>query len=739
MAFSYGILRAPTRSETQRTTAAAGIRQQIANNPPGDPIQVIAPPTDNHRTSQQSNPPKPDLAKQVLGKCADGDIRAALRLMTSDDTFSTYSADTIQALQTKHPPAPSDLDMPVEPANMASLALSVDTDSVLAAVRAMPSGSGAGLDGMRPIFFQQMLSREASESGRRLLHALTRLVNLILAGRIPHFIRSTIFGASLCALRKKDGGIRPIAVGSFYRRLAGRIAAKHASTQTSEALRPVQLGVGVAQGCEAALHACREYISQSLRDTSCDKVLIKVDMRNAFNTIRRDKMLLQVADRCPEVLPVVRSAYVTPTPLYFGGECVMSATGVQQGDPLGSLAFALTVDPVIRAVTSELNVWYLDDGTFAGPVGVVVDNLRILESNLRSIGLQLNHSKCEVAYLGSQFSQHHSNAIAAVRGVLPGITEVPIGELTLLGSPLGDNGLEPALDAASSKVQTFCSRLESLDAHTALFFLVHYASAPRLSYVLRTAPMYKCSGTLRRIDDMVRRALVSTTNVNIEGQSWTQASLPARFGGLGVRAISSLALPCFVASLKSSLPLARTICPQLADGDPDTLVSAIGQFVDKFGTTDIPTGDESLLQRSWDEVASRVGFQGLLGSSNQVHRARLLAASAPNSGAWLQIVPLPSLGLLMDAQTVRTSVALRLGEPICEPHPCRCGSRVDRLGHHGLSCRYSAGRLPRHANLNDVVKHGPAVAVKSTVSATMGYHAGTALAAFPITPTLMTW
>ena len=49
-------------------------------------------------------------------------------------------------------------------------------------------------------------------------------------------------------------------------------------------------------------------------------------------------------------------------------------------------------------------------------------------------------------------------------------------------------------------------------------------------------------------------------------------------------------------------------------------------------------------------------------------------------------------------------MALRLGAPICESHSCRCGRRVDRLGHHGLSCRYSAGRLPRHANLNDVVK-----------------------------------
>ena len=215
MSFSYGILRTPTQSKSQRTTVAASIRQNINNNPPGNPITVVAPSINTVSTSSQHDSTSPqhdssarNLAKRVMGKCADGDIRAALRLLTTDDTFSNHSPDTILALRNKHPPAPSDVIIPDEPPNMASRALSVDSDCVLAAVRAMPSGSGAGLDGMRPIFMQQLLGREASESGRRLLHALTRLVNLILAGRIPHYVRGALFGASLCALKKKDGGVR---------------------------------------------------------------------------------------------------------------------------------------------------------------------------------------------------------------------------------------------------------------------------------------------------------------------------------------------------------------------------------------------------------------------------------------------------------------------------------------------------------------------------------------------------
>ena len=72
--------------------------------------------------------------------------------------------------------------------------------------------------------------------------------------------------------------------------------------------------------------------------------------------------------------------------------------------------------------------------------------------------------------------------------------------------------------------------------------------------------------------------------------------------------------------------------------------------------------------------------------------------------------PLSSLGLHLDDSTVRVAVALKLGAHICEAHSCRCGKRVDRSGRHGLSCRYSAGRFPRHANLNDVVKRALATA-----------------------------
>ena len=59
--------------------------------------------------------------------------------------------------------------------------------------------------------------------------------------------------------------------------------------------------------------------------------------------------------------------------------------------------------------------------------------------------------------------------------------------------------------------------------------------------------------------------------------------------------------------------------------------------------------------------------QLLEGASDEVCRARLLASAAKESGSWLHALPISSLGLRMDDNSVRIAVGLRLGVPICGP------------------------------------------------------------------------
>ena len=97
-------------------------------------------------------------------------------------------------------------------------------------------------------------------------------------------MNEVIYGANLLALSKKDGGIRPIAVGYTWRRLAAKCANSHAVSRLSQLLAPIQLGVGIPGGAEAAVHATRRWVTTMPEDS----VLVKLDFTNAFNTLRRD-------------------------------------------------------------------------------------------------------------------------------------------------------------------------------------------------------------------------------------------------------------------------------------------------------------------------------------------------------------------------------------------------------------------------------------------------------------------
>ena len=81
--------------------------------------------------------------------------------------------------------------------------------------------------------------------------------------------------------------------------------------------------------------------------------------------------------------------------------------------------------------------------------------------------------------------------------------------------------------------------------------------------------------------------------------------------------------------------------------------------------------------------------------------------STKESGAWLRALPVTALGLRMDDHTVRVAVGLCLGTAVCGPHSCQpCGTAVDSLGRHALSCKQSKRRHQRHAALNDIIKQG---------------------------------
>ena len=152
-------------------------------------------------------------------------------------------------------------------------------------------------------------------------------------------------------------------------------------------------------GAEAAVHALRTFITNNI-DSSDHKIIVKLDMMNAFNSVRRDHVLQTCLDSTPEIAKLSFLAYSKPSSVIASGHSITSSTGVQQGDPIGPHLFALAVDQIASGVESELNVWYLDDATIgSSPESVLSDVLRCINGQMR-VGLIVNRKKTEIINVG---------------------------------------------------------------------------------------------------------------------------------------------------------------------------------------------------------------------------------------------------------------------------------------------------------------------------------------------------
>lgn len=165
----------------------------------------------------------------------------------------------------------------------------------------------------------------------KLREALAEFANTVLKEDVSEEIRLVFFGASFTALGKKDGGIRPVAAGLTLRMLVAKIVRKRVQNAMGHLLRPVQLGFGRRSGCEGIVHLVRNYFEDSNEQ---QKVLMKLDFRNAFNMVFRSKILDCALEYIPKYACLTFQCYRYPTNLLFGKFVITWDRGVQQGDPL---------------------------------------------------------------------------------------------------------------------------------------------------------------------------------------------------------------------------------------------------------------------------------------------------------------------------------------------------------------------------------------------------------------------
>ena len=72
---------------------------------------------------------------------------------------------------------------------------------------------------------------------------------------------------------------------------------------------------------------------------------------------------------------------------------------------------------------------------------------------------------------------------------------------------------------------------------------------PKIMYFIRTAPIFRNTVWCEQFDETIRLALQRILNVQMEGSTWEQSSLPISMGGLGIRKASEVAVPAYLSSV----------------------------------------------------------------------------------------------------------------------------------------------------------------------------------------------
>ena len=699
--FARDFFGTPNRGGKKRKSLATLINERLQGQ---QPKQSKRPAPVKKAKKKEGGPNYKTMTANKLKQC---DIKGAIRVISSDDKILPVTKENRDKLEKKHPKPHKDTVMPEGPGDMQGSIC--DKNDVIQAIKSFKNGSAAGPDGFMPQFLKDVTNEELGATANLVLDTLVDFYNLIVfAGKIPDEVCEIFYGANLMGLAKDDGGVRPIAIGFALRRLAGKIQSNKVQNLSKTTFWPLQLGVGTSKGCEIAAHSIRQYV---ISDKVMDKVLVKVDFKNAFNSIRRDVFLRRVLHYCPSLYPMVYQCYSKASSLFFGPTYIIKLQeGAQQGDPLGPFLFSLAIMDLTKDLDSEVNLWYLDDGTLIGSAGSVMSDYKKIKDASNSLGLEVNPGKCEIMLIRPK--EDENSTIAKFRELAPEIREINVDNLTMLGSPIMVEAINGVLQSKLESFQLMCERLEVLDPHDALFLLRHAFALPKLTYFLRTSPCFKNTEILKKYDNAMRVALIRILNVGMEDSSWDQCSLPVRMGGLGVRTASEVSLPAYLSSVSATFECITPLLPTYLRNEVNPFFTqATFQWSNLLSGEDLPILKS--VQAAWDIPLCKKRFEKLLQSANTSEdKARLMAVSSEHASDWLNCVPLPSMSLKLNRQTLRIAVALRLGSTICKPHKCHCidkdtglPGKVDIKGLHGLSCASAAGkgRIARHDRANDLI------------------------------------
>jgi hypothetical protein len=385
--------------------------------------------------------------------------------------------------------------------------------------------------------------------------ALCKLVKVCFTYTLPdcfHELAGVSFGFKFS---KPGGGIRPINVSTAFHKLLSKVLVRWGLSDLVQRYRATAKGIGESAGMEVILHMldfmmCDSYSEQDNQYGLC---LLKTDIKNCFNSLKRDKLFDILGEHGfgPRMGAVKSLLGHTNTIMHvdYQGQTKIAMQvndGIFQGSPASGLFVTMAIQHQLTDVRSKylesgdvpgVMFSYLDDITVCADLGTLTSVFPIMKQALAEVGFEVSLEKTTLVTFNTDVDNEHEAAAGLGIAIEEGSTE-------LLGSVLYRD-CQSAVDYLDQLDDEWIRQARNLVKYTeadepyrlqvALRILRQSFSA-KPGYISRCLPPHLTKQPLEEFNQDLLVELLShiarVDHVNTLGE--LHASLPTKLGGLGL-------------------------------------------------------------------------------------------------------------------------------------------------------------------------------------------------------------